>query len=291
MSAGSRAGCTPSASRNPRSTSAGIGGLAVAGVETAQVRVELPVGEAVRDPVRPVQRERGLPDPGGPADRGDDDPGGPDCLVGRRRVEDAVEQREFLGPPREVRHPRRQLPRYGHAPGGLIRPVRVTGTRRVGVQRLGVRCASVHCVGVQCVDVYGAVPGPVPRDKVRPGRLRQTKRPHKRTHGRRIRLPRPPALKVGDGAHGHTGPLRQVLLSQASSDPLLPQPFTRARLTGMCTHDHPPTRDHPVTESLTCPRLQRKLPNPRPKVQPAQPKVNPMDIPNDSMAPLNPATP
>jgi len=54
-----------------------VRGLAVAGVEPAQVGVELPVWEAVRDPVRPVQRERGLPDSGRPADRGDHHPGGP----------------------------------------------------------------------------------------------------------------------------------------------------------------------------------------------------------------------
>jgi hypothetical protein len=46
-------------------------GRGAGGVEAAQVHVQLPVAEPVRDPVRPVQRQGGLAHPGGAADRGD----------------------------------------------------------------------------------------------------------------------------------------------------------------------------------------------------------------------------
>src|SRR5689334_3411034 len=35
----------------------------------------------------------------------------------------------------------------------------------------------------------------------------------------------------------------------------------------MCTHDHLPSCDHPVTESLTVDRFRRKLAIPKPKVE------------------------
>jgi hypothetical protein len=41
------------------------------GVESPQVHVQLPVGEAVGDPASPVHGQGGLANPGGPADRAD----------------------------------------------------------------------------------------------------------------------------------------------------------------------------------------------------------------------------
>jgi len=90
-----------------------------------------------------------------------------------------------------------------------------------------------------------ATPGarrPEPRDEFRPRAVRQPERPRQRAHRTRIRPSRPPPLQIGDGAHGHPGPFRQVLLSQPGGDPPLPEPLSRARSTRMCTHDH----HHPV---------------------------------------------
>ena len=61
--AGIRCGGTPSASRNPRTASAGSS-AAPGRVEAAQVDVELAVGEPVGDPVRPVHGQGGLADAG-----------------------------------------------------------------------------------------------------------------------------------------------------------------------------------------------------------------------------------
>jgi hypothetical protein len=56
-------------------------------VEAAQIDVQLSVDEAVRDPVGPVQGQRGLADAGAAGDRGDCDRGGRRTRAGTDRVE------------------------------------------------------------------------------------------------------------------------------------------------------------------------------------------------------------
>ncbi len=237
----------PERVEEPAQHVAGIGGPPVARVEPAQVRVQLPVGEAVRDPVRPVQRERGLPDPGGPADRGDHHPGGPDGLVGRRRVEHRRRAARALPP-----GPRSAAPASAAAVA-RSRPRRPRPRRRPGRRRRPGPGWPPPAWLARC----RRRPGTARQGRSRPPRAaRAPARATARTTGKasasaRAQGPRWPARTPRTAPPGPP--------ESAQQQPLLTQPFARACLTGMCTHDHPPTRDHPVTESLTCPSLRAKV--------------------------------
>ena len=90
-------------------------------VEAAQVHVELPVGELPGDLMRPVHRQRGLPDPGRAADRGDDR--GPAGLL-----QHLGQGGELVAPPDEGGHRRGQV--RGHDPGAGRRRARRARCRR-----------------------------------------------------------------------------------------------------------------------------------------------------------------
>jgi hypothetical protein len=105
-------------------------------IEPAQVHVQLPVREAVRNPMRPLQREGRLAHARGPADRGDHQR--PGCVL-RHLIQEFVELLQFAGPPGELRHGRGKLP--GHH--------RRSAAARTGTGRRVVRAA-----------------GPVPGDQV-----------------------------------------------------------------------------------------------------------------------------
>jgi hypothetical protein len=144
--------------------------------------VQLPVGELVCGLVRPVQRQRGLADPGGAADRGDHD-----CArrAGAGLVQHPGQRLQFGGPAGEVRHRRGQLPRH---------------YRRAVVSLTG---AAGLAVGLGASGQQ--LPEPLSRDLQRPGQVR----PYPR---RRRRLAAFPAHHRGalDGQQA-----RQLFLGQA----------------------------------------------------------------------------
>ncbi|UWE11020.1 hypothetical protein [Actinacidiphila bryophytorum] len=111
-----------------------LGGPA-SGVEAAQVRVQLAVGEAVLARVRPVQGQPGLADPAHPADRADAGcAGSPRC-----DVQGGVQVGEFAGAAGEG--PRRggQLARHG---AGRQGPGRRGSAAGAALRRLALRAAS-----------------------------------------------------------------------------------------------------------------------------------------------------
>jgi hypothetical protein len=90
-----------------------------AGMEAAQIDVELPVGEPVRDTVRPVHRQGGLADAGHAADRTDHH---------RRRRQQRLDAGEFTPPTGEGGQIHGELGRTDR--GDPVRP------RRLGIGRL-----------------------------------------------------------------------------------------------------------------------------------------------------------
>jgi hypothetical protein len=111
--------------------------------------MQLPVGKPIGDLVRPVQRQRCLAHPRGPADRGDHHRA---RRPGAGLVQDSGERLQFGGPAGEVRHRRGQLT-WHHS-----RAVAAPGAR--------AGCAVVlRASGQQLLD-------PLSGDLQRPGQLR-----------------------------------------------------------------------------------------------------------------------
>ena len=94
-----------------------VGGQLVGGVETAQVRVELPVGERCATRCAQCSASAVFPTPAVPPIAEITTPVAPTAWSDAAASRTPSSSASSSGPPREVRHPRRQLPRHGHAPG------------------------------------------------------------------------------------------------------------------------------------------------------------------------------
>ena len=140
-------------------------------VEPAEVEVELPVGEPVGHPVRPVQGERGLSHAGRSGHRRDDHGGGNATC----RRQDRVQFGELVGPAAEPARRRRQLARYRQpgcrggrrrvrdegGVGGEDLPVkRPQGRAGIGAQLVGQTPAHLLVV----VEGIGLAAAPVERE-------------------------------------------------------------------------------------------------------------------------------
>ena len=207
-----------------------VGRLPGRGIEPPQVGVELPVGERSGDLVRPVQRQGGLPHPGGPADGRDDNAravtrrSGPPSSTASSAASSTARPAKFATPAGSCRGTAVPPLALARRPSAVARPASSAAAR----QRPPRRPGTARQAG--------------------PRLVRQPERPHQRPHRARVRPPRPPALQIRDGAHGNPGPFRQILLGQPGRNPLLPQPLARSRLAGKAkrtrgrtTHDHHPT--------------------------------------------------
>jgi hypothetical protein len=202
------------------------------GVELAQVEVQLAVGEVGRHPLREVQRQRALADPGGAAHRADRDGGG----LG----DELCQQRQFGRAVHEM------------APGGRQLP----GNRRRGAR---TRALLGQQPGVHVADVLaGLDPQPVgeraPHAPVRGERLGAPPGPRE---GQQQQPPRPFPVRIGgDHVFQRRHEIVVAIRGEAQLRPGLrhvPAPLVQA-LRGVGEHRY---RQH-AGERRTAPQRQRR---------------------------------